>query len=187
MTKRRIIIVTSVIFGIFLIYNLVWFFSVGIKYMEYESKLAKVDAEGSSIKYSGEIDGYLYQIKPAGYLSFESGYLTVSKVDERMILMSGQGDEQRVFYRDDDGNKQYIDDWCSIDFYYWNNGLGELRYGIMYEDVTRFAQIILDNELNVLNGEDDGYKEEFQMVVDKNRDSIIELMNRAKEMWKLEY
>lgn len=187
MTKKRIIIVTAVILGIFLVFNLVWFFSVGIKYIGYESKLDKIDAEGSSIKYSGEVDGYSYGIKPAGYLSFRSGFLTVSKMEDIRLFREKNGDEQKVFYFDADGNRQYVDDYSSITFYYWNNGLGEPRYGIMYWSTTLFAQIILDDELNVLNGEDDGYKEEFQEIVDQNRDSIVDLMNRAREMWGLEY
>ena len=187
MTKKRVIIVTLVVAGIFLIYNLIWFFSVGLKYIGYESKLNKIESAGSAIKYSGEIDGYLYQIKPAGYLSFKSGFLTVSKINDKKFLMTGEGDERRVFYFDADGNKQYVDDYFTITFYYWNNGLGGPHYGIMYEDETLFAMIIIDNELNVLNGEDGGYKEEFQEVVDKNSDSITDLMNRAKELWGLEY
>lgn len=61
------------------------------------------------------------------------------------------------------------------------------KYGIMYWSTELDAQIMFDSDLNVLNGEEIGYQKIFQDTVDSNRETIVDLMERASEMWGLEY
>lgn len=187
MTKRKVLIIFLVVVGVFAIINLIWFFSVGYKYIQYEKGMDICEDEESSVKYSKEVDGYLYRIKPAGYLSFSSGFLSVSEARWENIFMGDENGNDTPFFIDENGEKQYIDDYRQIDFYYWTSGLSAPKYGIMYWSTELDAQILFDSDLNVLNGEDIGYQEIFQDTVDSNRETIVDLMERASEMWGLEY
>lgn len=49
------------------------------------------------------------------------------------------------------------------------------------------TQIIFDKNLCVLNGDELGYSEVFQEIVNNNEKEIIEIMSRAASFWGLMY
>ena len=60
--------------------------------------------------------------------------------------------------------------------------------GNVMEDIAAtIEKHSLDKDFNVINGEDAGYKEEFQSVIDKEKDLISEMMKYAGDMWELKY
>ena len=187
MTKRQKVAIISLILGIFALINLVWFVTMGYPYMKYESVMHPYKDEGSSIKYKYEDDKYIYSIKPAPYMGFESGFLTVSE-KRKYLEYEEMCEGEKIFYHFDECDDKIIDEnFRSIDFYYWRKPTKPSKYGIMYYGKDLNAQILFDSEFNVLNGEDCGYQSEFQAVIDEEREVIKDMMDHAKDLWGLEY
>ncbi|MCR5116295.1 MAG: hypothetical protein K6A97_02170 [Lachnospiraceae bacterium] len=187
MTKKRMILVLGIILSFFLIINLIWFGAIGYPYYRYEKEMTRCDIEGSLIKYIYDDEHYIYEIKPPVYLGFSSGFLRVSQIRDTSYYVDKDIEGSRVYFLNEDGNRVYVDDYRQMEFYYWEKPFGNSEYGIMYWSKDLDAQILFDKEFRVINGEASGYKEEFQRIIDKEKRQISEMMERAADIWKLEY
>lgn len=186
MTRKKALSLLMCVAGVFLIINAVWFAGIGYSYMRYEEGMDKCLIEGSTIKYRSEDNDFVYEIKPAAYLSFSSGFLRVSEKYVDQVLVDNSGDATVVYRIDENGNEVIMNDYHRIDFYYWTKPFGNSEYGIMYWSADLDAQILFDRNLQVINGNDIGYKEDFQKIVDREEKQILNMMQRAKEKWGLE-
>ena len=160
--KKRLLLFSSVLLGIFALINLIWVWQVGMKFYKYGQTIEYVDDSGRM-----EVDGYYYIVKPAGYLSYETGHLSVS---------------QRGFDNDSD-----------ICFYYYPRAFGKSYYGIDYfypitdDSNIGIYFILFDKDFQQLNGDEIAMGEEFQQILDDHQEEILDLMAHAKTMWGLEY
>ena len=192
MSRKRLLLFTAILFGIFAIINLLWLYLVGIKFYQYEQPLEKVD-EGGMIAYGKTESGYVYSLKPAGYLSYESGFLRVSKEAEKQIYIEMESNQPFYYEKSGGSNneeptKVYVDNYYTIDFYYWPRTFGNSQYGILFWDTENNGMgIYVDKDLQQLNGDEIAMGEEFQQILDEHREEILDLMAHAEEMWGLEY
>lgn len=187
MARKKIITVLFIAIAVFSILNDIWLISVAYPYFRYEKNMLRRYTGGSSIEYIYTDREYEYEIKPPMYLGFSSGFLRVSPIEETRHFVEESTQGRRVYYLNSAGDRVYDDDYRKIEFYYWKKPFGDSIYGIMYWSVDLDAQILFDKDFNVINGEDAGYKEEFQSVIDKEKGLISEMMNRAADMWELKY
>lgn len=186
MSRKKVLFLVAVLLMPVIILGIIWFVLVGSFYSKCAKTMKRVSDEGSRIKYSLEKEGYLFQIKPAPILGFESGFLNVTKIKDQDIRFFVSDGEKKAFYNDDFGNKVILDDYYRITFYYWKKVAKESKMGIMYFTNDFSAQIMFDQDMNVLNGTESGNKELYQAIVNKHENEILDLKNAAFSLWELD-
>lgn len=174
-TKKKLIITTGVIFGVFFIINIVWFFGFQIKFIKYMKTVDKVNDDGH-ITYEGKVDNYNISISPPTYLAMDGGYLTISAADS----------EQKAYIKED-GSISYDKD-THITFYIWTEFGNQYEIGIMIFDGSDAYQAIFDKNLQLViedyNRDDSDI---LQKYIDDNREQILDMMKVAQKTWGFDF
>ncbi len=165
--KKLLILTGTIIIGIFAVVNIIWFFGMRYKNISY-MKTVNSDMVGK-MSYGGQYGDYSLRVKPAGYLSYDSGFLSLSNRN------SGSG------YIDEDDNI-VIDDTTDISFYIWPRFGDSYSIGLMVFESDNIYQIIINEQLEPLNTESEYYDKYKEYIAD-NYDNIIGMMQAAHELW----
>lgn len=192
--KKKLIIFASIVFGVFLIINIVWFAFVWRKYEGYKGKLGDSmvvdDLEELGKRYTLSEDDFGVTIKTPMYPSFTDGFLRASK----------QGDV--VSYNIEDGrpvdkNGEYIDTENTkikpgMVFYIWPKVFSGYTFGIEYHVFENegfvMYQLNLDEELKpvIIEDADEEYTLKLQKLYNENYDDMMELIKYANNLFDLE-
>ncbi|MBQ2745410.1 MAG: hypothetical protein IJF37_07370 [Lachnospiraceae bacterium] len=166
-TKKKLLIVGSVLLGIFLIVNIVWFATVYAQWNGYvENSGAIRDESGVEARYYGDTDDtYTVSISKPSYLKFSNnGFLQVTFSEPYSV--SGYDTGNLVANRP-----------INISVYFWPDMMGEYSCGVMFsDDISGFkAQVYIDKELNIVGNEDvieDEFVEQVEKCMTENEATI---------------
>lgn len=201
--KKKLIIFASIVFGVFLAINIIWFIFVWGKYEGYKGKLGSEmvvdDLEELGKRYTLSDKDFGVSIKTPTYPQLSGGgFLRVSKAGDVVTYDPENG-------RPIDKNGEYIDiEKTKIKpgmvFYIWPKLFGGYKLGIQYNCFEAdnieyggfaFYQIILDENLKPDIDEEDYVEDEeytlkLQKLYNENYDDMMELIKYANNLFDLE-
>ncbi len=201
--KKKLIIFASIVFGVFLVINIIWFVFVWGKYEGYKGKLGNEmvvdDLEGLGKRYTLSDKDFGVSIKTPTYPQLSGGgFLRVSKAGDAV----GYDSETGIPFNKDG---EYIDIENTkikpnMVFYIWPKLFGGYKFGIQYdcfeEDYIEYGgfesyQVNLDDNMKPIIDEDDyiNYEEytlRSQELYNENYDDMMELIKYANDLFDLE-
>ncbi|MBQ6814619.1 MAG: hypothetical protein IJP13_03680 [Lachnospiraceae bacterium] len=172
--KKKLIIFAVTVFGIFIVIAAVWFFGIGIKYVDWLDSVERQE-DGELVYYESVHGDYLLKVKPAMFMAFEGGFLRISK------------NEDFIIYLDEEGNAVYENE-LKIDYYIWPKFGTDYEMGVMIFSGDNTYQVIFDKDLNIINysTEDDDYAIVCDYIKE-NSSEIKKMMACAEEMWGFDF
>lgn len=193
--KKKLIIFASIVFGVFLIINIIWFVFVWGKYEGYKGKLGSEmvvdDLEELGKRYTLSENSFGVSIKTPTYPQLSGGgFLRVSKVGDMVTYDSENG-------RPIDKNGEYIDIENTkikpgMVFYIWPKLFGGYKLGIQYDCFENgnmsMYQVSLDEELKliIIEEADEEYTLKLQELYNENYEDMMELIKYANNLFDLE-
>lgn len=170
---KKILIGIIVLVGIFVIINLIWFFSVKIRYIQLANGISKMESFVEDIHYRKIKDGYQYVVKDTGYLG-NSGFACISR---------GEG---LVIETDEEGN-EISNNGSMISLYLWPEKFNGYTYGIDIETSDYWYQIPIDKDGHYIKNENTNPDEEEkqQKALEENKEEIEKLLQLADEVWNI--
>lgn len=178
--KKKLIVCTVIIFGVFLIINVLWFSTIWRKYHGYLNNMEGYEEEdGKGNKYTKTVEEYTALVKFPIYLDFSGGgFLHIRSSELYSVTMEEDG--TMTANRDMD-----------IVLYFWPEFWGGYRIGVFFEDIPndKFIQIYVDKDLKYLpeNNMDPAYEEEMSGLISTYYEQIKEMFDAAVDLWGLEF
>lgn len=198
--KKKLIIFALLVFGVFLVINIIWFAFVWRKYEGYKEKLGNEmvvdDLEELGKRYTLSENDFDVSIKTPTYPQLSGGgFLRVNKVGD---VVGYDGETGIPFNKDG----EYIDIENTkikpnMIFYIWPKLFGGYKFGIQYDCFEennieyggfKSYQVDLDEELKpvIIEDADEEYTLKLQKLYNENYDDMMELIKYANDLFDLE-
>lgn len=198
--KKKLIIFALLVFGVFLVINIIWFAFVWRKYEGYKEKLGNEmvvdDLEELGKRYTLSENDFDVSIKTPTYPQLSGGgFLRVNKVGD---VVGYDGETGIPFNKDG----EYIDIENTkikpnMIFYIWPKLFGGYKFGIQYDCFEennieyggfKSYQVDLDEELKpvIIEDADEEYTLKLQKLYNENYDDMMELIKYANNLFDLE-
>lgn len=173
-TKKKLAILTIVIFSILLGYCVIWYLTIGMKYSQWMKSVDKIDDQGL-ISYEKVYDDYYLKIKPTVFCSYSSGFLSIATAGSTVAFI------------DEEGNVT-PDTETFIQIFIWLKPINKYDVGVAIVDGEITYSIMLDKDFNITNYPEDydGY-ENIKSVLNKNKDKVMDMMSVVEEVWGIHY
>lgn len=178
--KKKLIVCTVIIFGVFLIINVLWFSTTWRKYHGYLNAMEGYEEnEGKGSQYIKTIGDYRLLVKQPVYLDFSGGgFLNISSSEPYSVTM-------------EEGGTMTANRDMDIVLYFWPQFWGGYKMGVLFDDIPNdeFIQIYVDKDLKYLpeNNMDTAYEEEMNELISTYYDQIKEMFDVAVDIWGLEF
>ena len=173
--KKKLIIITIVIFSILAGINLTWYFLVGIHWNHYKSAVEQIDTD-TRTEYRLKQGEYYFVVRPASYLSFEGGFLKVSQYKEQEAIL---GEDGEIVFEDDSYITLYL--WPEI----FNFNHVTLGIDIMDQKYGIDSIVEIDSEFNITTEGNKQTAKIEQYIID-NKELLQDMLNQTAELWDLE-
>mgnify|MGYP001088055292 CR=1 FL=1 len=192
--KKKLIIFASIVFGVFLVINILWFAFVWRKYEGYKGKLGNEmvvdDLEELGKRYTLSEGDFGVTIKIPMYPSFTDGFLRIGKQGQICVW----GPDGTVY--DENGESIDIENTKikpGMVFYIWPKLFGGYKLGVQYDCFENgnmsMYQLNLNEDLkpaDIEEGTDDEYALKLQELYNENYDDMMELIKYANDLFDLE-
>ncbi len=168
---KRLLIITGIAAGIFLIVNLIWFIGVKSRYLELTKNF------DSELNYFGnyveDVNGYRYTVKDTGYLG-NSGFANVSTAQDLEVFIDENGSES-------------TNGFTKVTLYIWPEMFSGYTYGIDIDNWEEVYQIYVDKNGNYISNEnvEDEEAEKRKALLEEYREEINKLFELADKMWDI--
>ena len=163
-------IVFSVFLVIFAIWNVTWYF---LKYRPYHALCSEMQSSdiGKGIQFRTEDAQFSYVVKMPGYLSFSSGFISVSPIENN-----------RIYF--DENSAPVAESASYATLFIWPQIKGETEYGVIIAEGNTLYQINIDKSLAFIPyGEQNNNIGMYEKMLAEHRDEIEMLMNAVQNMW----
>lgn len=191
--KKKLIIFASIVFGVFLVINILWFAFVWRKYEVYIGKMGTQmvvnDMEELGKRYTLSEGDFGVTIKMPMYPSFTDGFLRIGKQGGICVW----GPDGTVY--DENGESIDIENVNikpGMVFYIWPKLFGGYKLGIQYDCFENgnmsMYQVSLDEELKliIIKDADEEYTLKLQELYNENYEDMMELIKYANNLFDLE-